>query len=247
MDTQLHVILDDQKFVSRKKGTKPKTLILLHGLSDNSAIWMRDTSIDRYAERYNLTVVMPETQRGFYSNMMYGPNYEDYIVKELPELCESLFNTSVAPGDLMIAGLSMGGYGALRLSLKYPEIFRIAGVFSAGISMADVANHVPETNPISGDAAQEVVNIYGRKTGLPEDSDCIKLAQRLAESGKKAPRYYHCCGTEDFTYPWNLRFKETAEALGFDYHFEEWAGVHEWGFWDVAIDRFFHYFLDETL
>ena len=113
--------------------------------------------------------------------------------------------------------------------------------------MADIAMHVADVNPISGDAAQEVVNIYGRKDDLPEDSDCIKLAYKLAESGKEIPRYFHCCGTEDFTYPGNQRFRKTAEKLGFDYHYDEWPGVHEWDFWDVAIDKFFHYFLDETI
>ena len=87
---------------------KPKTLILLHGLSDNWAAWMHRTSLLRYAESFDIAVLAPEVQRSFYMDMRNGPAYYTYITEELPELAAKQFNISVAPEDLMIAGLSMG-------------------------------------------------------------------------------------------------------------------------------------------
>ena len=189
MDTQLHVILDDEKFVARKNGKKPKTLILLHGLSDNSAVWVRNTSLERYVERYNLTVVMPEAQRSFYTNMAHGLNYETYIAEELPALCESMFHTSVAPGDLMIAGLSMGGFGALRTALKYADRFRICGAFSAATDTSELVHFQAATNPISGNAADDMRCIYADTDDMPFDSDVNNLLREAAKNGN-APRFY---------------------------------------------------------
>lgn len=246
MDTQLHVILDDEKFVARKNGSKPKTLILLHGLSDNSATWCRYTSLERYAERYNLTVVMPEAQRSFYTNMAHGLDYEKYIAEELPELCASMFNTSIEPGNIMIAGLSMGGFGSLRTALKYSDRFRICGAFSSATDTSELVNFLGDVNPISGNAAADMKCVYEDTDNLPFDSDMNNLLKEVAGKGT-APRFFVTCGTEDFTYPWNRKLLDTAKSLSIDYHFEEWPGIHEWGFWDVSIDKFLHYFLDEEL
>lgn len=244
MDTQLHMILDDQKFVARQEGKKPKTLILLHGLSDNSAIWIRGTSIERYAERYNLTIVMPEGQRSFYTDMHYGLNYEKYIADELPEMCEKMFNTSIEPGDLLLAGLSMGGYGALRLSLLYPEKFQICGAFSPGVNMGfSKLIDAKSLNPISGDVIRDLNYVYKDINKLPFDSNMNNMIKKAAQEGR-APSIFMTCGTEDFLYQSVKEVAESAKTLLKDFHYEEWSGIHEWGFWDVSIDKFLHYYLD---
>ena len=140
MDTSIGVILphDSRKHLGVEPlhagitpSEKPKTLILLHGLSDNWAAWMHRTSLLRYAESFDIAVLAPEVQRSFYMDMRNGPAYYTYITEELPELAAKQFNISVAPEDLMIAGLSMGGYGALACGLSHPERFMGIGAFSS--------------------------------------------------------------------------------------------------------------------
>ena len=66
-------------------------LYLLHGLSDDHSIWMRRTSIERYAASYPLAVVMPDGGRSFYTDMKYGSKYWTFLSEELPEIVCSLF------------------------------------------------------------------------------------------------------------------------------------------------------------
>src|SRR5678815_1741952 len=92
------------------------TLYLLHGLSDDHTIWLRRTSIERYSAARNLAVVMPAGARSFYQDMASGPRYWTFLSEELPALCRQWFPLSDDREDNFAAGLSMGGYGALRLA-----------------------------------------------------------------------------------------------------------------------------------
>ena len=108
-----------------------KVLYLLHGLSDDASIWMRLTSIERYAERRNLAVVMPDGGRGFYTDALKGARYWSYVAEELPELMHKIFKLPKGAKNTFAAGLSMGGYGALKLGLRRPEEFSAVGDIAA--------------------------------------------------------------------------------------------------------------------
>src|SRR5688500_5792944 len=99
------------------------TLYLLHGLSDDHTIWMRRTSIERYAAAKNIAVVMPAVGRSFYQDMASGPKYWTFVSEELPVLMRQFFPLSTTREETFAAGLSMGGYGALRLGLARPDKF----------------------------------------------------------------------------------------------------------------------------
>src|SRR5687767_5064296 len=102
------------------------TLFLLHGLSDDHTIWTRRTSIERYATAKNIAVVMPAVGRSFYQDMASGPRYWNFVSEELPGIMRQFFPLSSKREDTFAAGLSMGGYGALRLGLARPEKFAAA-------------------------------------------------------------------------------------------------------------------------
>ena len=112
------------------------TLYLLHGLSDDHTIWMRRTSIERYAAAKNIAVVMPAVGRSFYQDMASGPRYWTYLSEELPRLMRQFFPLSSLREDNFAAGLSMGGYGALRLGLACPERFAAAASLSGALDLA---------------------------------------------------------------------------------------------------------------
>jgi S-formylglutathione hydrolase FrmB len=208
-------------------------LYLLHGLSDDHTIWMRRTSIERYAEQYGLAVVMPAVNRSFYTNMAIGYRYGDYISQEVPEVAQAFFPLSSKREETFVAGLSMGGYGAFKLALSQPERFAAAASLSGALDMAydDLT-----AAPLEWIAERQ--NIFGdmdKLAGSPHD--LRYLAEKLVASGVPRPRLYQCCGTEDFLYEQNQRFLRFARSFKLDLTYEEGPGEHEWGYWDAMIQR----------
>ena len=114
----------------------PPVLYLLHGLSDDDTIWLRRTSIERYVAPLGLAVVMPQVHRSFYTDEAYGGRYWTFLSEELPALVGSLFRVSSRREDTFVAGLSMGGYGALKWALRQPERFAAAASLSGAVHVA---------------------------------------------------------------------------------------------------------------
>ncbi len=207
---------------------KLKTLYLLHGMSDDHTIWQRRTSIERYVSELGIAVVMPTTHLGWYSNMVHGLRYFDFVAKELPQICRGFFpQMSDKPEDNFVAGLSMGGYGALKLALLAPENFGCAGCLSAGFDAEDFAKDT--SNPLW-------VNIFGDISNIKNsENDLFYVAEKVASSGQKLPPVYIWCGTEDFLYNHNTRMRDHLLKLGYDVTYEESSGSHQWECWDEKI------------
>ncbi len=166
LSTSMYVILPQQTVnqIGMKgvaKGKKHKTLLLLHGLSDNHTIWLRRTSIERYVAPLGLAVVMPAVQRSFYTDMAKGLKYEEFVSLELPEIARSFFPLSDRREDNYVAGLSMGGYGAFKLALRRPENFAAAASLSGAL---DIAFRAGEIEP---DFQKELQNIFGKLIAFP--------------------------------------------------------------------------------
>src|SRR5271163_4383628 len=119
---------------------------LLHGLSDDHSTWSRRTSIERYVSGIPLVIVMPETARGWYTNSetLPGLRYEDHITQDVIPFIDRLFPTIARREGRVIGGLSMGGYGAVKLALKFPDTFCSATSHSAPLL---TPLHKPETRP----------------------------------------------------------------------------------------------------
>ncbi|MCI8662203.1 MAG: esterase family protein [Hungatella sp.] len=251
MDTQLGVILpqDSRPHVEMALAEGltprqvPRTLILLHGLTDSASVWWRRTSIERYAEVHDIAVIMPEVYKSYYQDMKHGENFFTYISEELPVLCETLFHVAVDPDNLMIAGLSMGGYGALRCALTYPGRYAACGAFSSGCNIrGSLAKSDVTDGPAKG-FIRSLRAIFGENLEIPDESDIYWLAQHLGEEAKKI-RMYMTCGRQDFLYEDNLKLKGILETCGLkEFVYEDWDGIHEWGYWDVAIQRFLKIFV----
>jgi S-formylglutathione hydrolase FrmB len=207
-------------------------LYLLHGQSDNHSAWVRRTNIDRYAEELGIAVIMPEVQRSFYTDMTYGLSYFTYIADELPRLCHQLFRVSDRREDMFIAGLSMGGYGAMKVALSRPERFAAAASFSGALN---VRTFFPTDNP-------EFIGITGGN--LPDKDDLFVLADQVAALGEASrPRLLMTCGLSDFLYKSNLEFRNQLDKAGISYSYEEWEGDHNWVFWDTSVQKALAFFL----
>lgn len=130
MATALRVILPDEGELGAAN-----TVYLLHGLSDNSSGWTRYTAVEQYARERGLAVVMPEVQRSFYADMAAGLDYFGYVAVELPAMCERMFGLPHERTKRYVMGLSMGGYGALKCALTYPERYAGVGSFSGVVDI----------------------------------------------------------------------------------------------------------------
>ena len=136
------------------------TMYLLHGLSDDHTVWQRWSSLELKLSGLPLAVVMPTTLRGFYTDMKYGPAYFTFISQELPELCEQFFHLSPLREDRFAAGLSMGGYGAIKLGLLCPDRFSAVASLSGALDVVgstdcafDYDTLLPEYSIIFGERA----------------------------------------------------------------------------------------------
>lgn len=220
-----------------QRKTHYKTLFLLHGLSDDHTAWLRYTAIELYANAEGIAVIMPNADRSFYTNMAKGDRYFDYITKELPETMRSFFGgMSGKREDNFIAGLSMGGYGAFKAALTYPERYAAACSLSGALDPSFmVREYMPEARSffenIYGDAAQ--------LAGGPNDP--AALLERAVKERKELPRLFLSCGKEDRILPCSEKFFEKAGCLGVDVDYEIAPGNHNWVFWNEHIRKFIRY------
>ena len=213
----------------------PRVMYLLHGYSDDQSIWMRRTSVERYCAKYNLAVIMPAVNHSYYANELQGERYWDYVSQELPQMMHSMFRLSQAPGTELVAGLSMGGYGAMKLALTYPERFAAAASFSGAVD-AEALLRKREARPTMRRAFGTAKAFHG------SENDLFHLMEENAQAPHK-PRLYVACGTEDFLYPSYTAFKAYAQEIGLPATFEEEAGyTHEWAFWDLFIQKALDFF-----
>lgn len=215
-----------------------KTLYLLHGIFGNYTDWIAGTRIVSQAMDKNLAVVMPSGDNRFYvDNEATGEKYGEFIGIELPTICEKIFRLSARREDRYIAGLSMGGYGAVRNGLKYHDRFS----HIAGLSSGFILNGVLESKN-EADFPTHKRSFYQAVFGDLEklqgsDMDYKALVRKLREQGAEFPRMYLACGTEDFLIEQNRDFHAFLLSQGVKVTYEEGPGGHEWGFWDTYIKR----------
>ncbi len=219
-------VLDDRKPFF--KGPY-KVLYLLHGLKQNETSWIRMSSIERYVSQLPLLVVMPSVHRSFYTDQARGFPYFTYVADELPALMHDMFNISAKREDTFVAGLSMGGYGAFKLALTRPEQYGYAASLSGALDLVGLRSQQDDnTNE------EEMENTFGDLDGVEgSEHDLFALAQGLEA---EIPELFMSCGTEDFLYEGNVRFRDAFKnTLPITYHQE--SGAHTWSYWDRNIQR----------
>lgn len=223
MCTSLIVLLPEEISAS-----EVPVIYLLHGLSDNCTGWTRLTAVERYAREHFCAVVMPEVQRSFYTDMALGVRYFRYISKELPDFCQRTFGLSAAREKNFVMGLSMGGYGALKCALTFPDQFAGCGAFS---SVTDVRARRKASPP---ERRQEFDALYGPGEDVPPESDLYDLLEHANSTA--LPRFFMTCGEQDELLPDSIRMVESLKRKGCQVRFEHWPGGHEWRLWDRSVE-----------
>jgi S-formylglutathione hydrolase FrmB len=204
-------------------------MYLLHGLSDDYTIWLRRTSIERYVVNTPLIVVMPDGGRGFYTDAREGFAYGTALGVELVDRIDRTFPTKATRDGRCLTGLSMGGYGAVKLVLAHPDRFASAVSHSGALAWSH-----RETNRDGTPIGPEWRRILGENfVGGP--NDLFALVENVTAEQRPALRID--CGTEDFLIEDNRDFHAHLEKAGIPHDYEEFPGAHNWDYWDVHVQE----------
>ncbi len=234
--------LSGENFLN-KPDHKFKTLFLLHGYMGNHLDWLTYTNIRRYASEANIAVVMPSGENSFYIDWPYRDyRYNRFVGEELPELMRRMFPLSRRRADTFIGGLSMGGFGAMRIGLKYADTFSAIVALSGAYHMTEI----PEDG--SEEEWKKRLGYFGeRKQAALSDRNpmvCLEqLCEAVAGDVSQFPDVYMACGLQDSLLSSNRIMKEKLEKAGVSLTYEEGDGGHEWDYWDKHI----RYALEEWL
>lgn len=229
-DMQYRVVLPATLAV----GTRLPVLYLLHGGDGNYRNWSNYSDAAIYAER-GLILVMPEGDESYYMNAVTRPEdrYEDYIVNDLIGDVERRFATASGRANRAIVGVSMGGFGAIKLALSHPDLF----VFAGGISSAiDVPSRPFSIKRISQwEHHRSIFGPWGSQAR--HDRDPFVLA-RSADPAK-TPYLSLTCGDQEGLLPANRNFAALLEKRHFRYEFHLAPGGHNWNQWQERLPGMF--------
>jgi putative tributyrin esterase len=206
------------------------TLYLLHGLSDDHTMWLRRTSVERYVAPLGLAVILPQVHRSYYTDEARGNRYWTFLSDELPVVAGRLFHLSSRREDTFVAGLSMGGYGALKWALRQPDRFAAAASLSGALGLAQRL----EQSETVGFDRRLWDRIFDSQpiAGTPDD---IFWLLDKAPSFPHVPDLYVTCGSDDALYRENLRFEAASRERNIPVTVDFGPGAHTWDYWDAKI------------
>jgi putative lysine transport system ATP-binding protein len=213
-------------------------ITLLHGLYGSEKDWIQLSSASRYAYDRGYILVCPGCGNSFYNNMAYGPPMYSVIAEYLPKQLDLVFRIPREREINYIAGLSMGGYGALRIGLLNPERYAAVGAFSGALNAAAMIRAAAGTPYRSF-----FTPIFGDNLDIPDDADLLKLLpQAAAREEHLKQRILITCGRRDeedyHIHSQNRIFVDAARKAGLDVACREWDGVHVWNVWDRSLVEF---------
>ncbi len=237
----VNVIIPDR--AKNHPDEKYKTLYLFHGLGDNHAGWARQTSIERYAEEFNVAVIMPAVERSWYTDTLGGIPYFSFVCEELTTVIPNFFrNVSTERENVIVGGLSMGGYGAVKAALTHPEKFGACIALSASMDIASPhrENLLTEWRAIFDRELESVTHLRGTQ------HDLYVLARQAHDEGKKFPKMFIWCGESDDLLDSSIRFHNLLDELSVPHNFSVSEGNHTWKWWDKHIVSGLHYILNSN-
>jgi S-formylglutathione hydrolase len=217
---------------------KYPVLYLLHGLTGNENDWWENSNLSQYAARYHLIIVTPGVGDSWYANSASNPHarYEDVIIRDLIPYIDEHYRTVASREGRAVAGLSMGGLGAMKFALRYPQLFAFAGSFSgafdvpvtARLGKSPSAKRLAELRAIFGD----------EKSQTRRENDVILLLDQPLPKDVRYPYLYVSTGKSDPLPQVSLsnpRFARALAAHKLEYGYHERPGTHDWHFWDSEI------------
>ena len=237
MPVEAEVLIPQSGYKSLHQKENYKVIILLHGVRNDRTEWLLKSQIFEMVKELPVLVFMPSAKNSFYVNTYTGYKYMDYISNEIPEFIKTHFRVSDKREDWLIAGSSMGGYGALACGLNHTETFGNIASFSGAVDITDDVLQIPEFN---------MKQLFGQGYKDLSDSNynLFYLYDRIEE--KERPRVFMCCGDSDFLRPMNERFYEKIKDL-YDVIVNWGEGDHDFIYWNEQLKNMFKWFCPDEI
>ena len=203
-------------------------LYLLHGAGGDYLNWHKeDAKLYELSRKYEMIIVTPDVETSWLADSQIKPKsqYESYIIKELIPFIDTEYPTIPTYRGRGIAGLSMGGHGAMVLVSKYPDIFGVASSMSGVLDI----RMIPDT------AGKKT--IFGDPLDYPEvwnNNSAVYLADNLKKA-RRRPRLMFDVGLSDYVYDANLKYHTTLKKLNIDHIFKVYPGNHNWDYWKARL------------
>jgi len=215
-------------------GQKLPVVYLLHGGGGGFRDWTNDSDVARSAEQ-ELILVMPEGNSSSYVNSAERSQdrYEDYIVKDLIADVESRFPATVGKSNRAIIGISMGGFGAVNLSLRHPDLFVFAGALSPAIDVPSRPFSIKRIGQWREHSS--IFGPWGSKTR--HDNDPYVLVGSVDST--EAPYIFLTCGEQEGLLPANRKFATLLGQHHFRYEYHPGPGGHDWNQWNQRLPSVF--------
>ena len=228
----MHVLLPVEESGGADSREGFRTLYLLHGYGGSEFSWLLNAPVLELSRRFRLAIVMPEGDNGFYIDQpTSGVSFGRFAGSEIVEYTRRMFPLSRAREDTLIGGMSMGGFGALITTLKYPQTFGHCIALSAALTF-DEYEDVPEINRAC------YKRLFGSSGRLEESGNSPRrLARELLGSGAQLPDIYLACGYNDSLSDENRDLHRLFSSIGLPHAYEEGPGSHEWPFWRRFLER----------
>lgn len=214
---------------------KMKVLFLLHGYTGNAGNWVPEA----IAEKYNFAIVMPNGENAFWlDGLSTGHQFATFLGEELPKYLRKTFGLAMTPEETYIMGLSMGGFGALRTALAYPDVFGKAAGLSSALIVHSIAHMKEGDHDELANYAYYHECFGDLETVEESENNPEVLVKRLKESGAKIPELFISCGTEDFLLEKNRAMHVFLEGIGVSHVYMESKGGHDMDFWNEYAVKF---------
>ena len=216
--------------------TRYPVLYLLHGWDGHYTDWLTRTNVADYAAQYRLIIVTPEGNDSWYVDGAAGINdkYESYILKELMPDVDTRYRTIQSRYGRAVAGLSMGGYGAIKLGLKYPATFAFAGSVSGAFGVTRYTE-----KEMGGANLKPFMKTFGPVgSETRKANDVFEIARGLSAARVASlPYFYFDCGTEDAAQHFlpNRELSELFLEKKITHEYRELPCNHSWQYWDQQI------------
>jgi len=212
-------------------------LYLLHGLFGRYDDWVTRTNLAEYAANYDVIIITPEGHDSWYTDSAGAATdkYESYFIRELISDVDARFRTIKDRRARGVAGLSMGGYGALKYGLKNPELFAFAASFSGAL---DPAIRTDDNPGFAWNILRPSINaVFGPRSSQTRiTNDLHQIARGLSASQiASLPYLYFDCGLEDGFLATNREFAEILLSKKIPHQYRQLPGGHTWAYWDQQV------------
>lgn len=229
------IVYIPERLIREERVHEGKVVYLLHGKNGDGEDFGDYTLCYPYAKENGLILVIPSMTNSYYADMAYGPRFFEFLSSEVPLFLKNTLKISTAREKNYVLGYSMGGFGAMKLALTYPERFNEVCSLSGSLrSMAVNASLIQsgrrqDLNLAFGSCDEETC----------KSNDIYYLIDKLVKNNVAIPYINLSCGEQDGLLQYNKSFADFLEGKKVPHCFSVEQGDHSFTYWDKEIRKFF--------